>query len=1437
MGEDEDGELGPGDVPWIRDEFDGLREQLGRCSGDDPELPRLCAEAADLGYVLWVLADAAGEATDPDVVEKLFGRAFENPGAGSLWEVWRVRYAHVLNVRYERDPARADLLDRVEALAAEGTESLGTWLALGARAEEAEADRGVAAAVVATGRLILARVSRIRCQAYDPGDPHHAHAGHGPWSTPPPALLAEAVHRHRAALDGHEPESWAGVDLRVGLGYLRLAEALTQEPGRETASLAAESAAHYAAVLALDTPYADLPMLHAGRGTALLWLGRLRTDRSAVREAVREFERSLDGVREAVPAEGPEPPWRQAAEFRAGFARGLLCLPHEEFARVTGVGSGAAALTVRSFVLPGVRERMAPQVLALIGRLLHESALGRGDREERFRALGLLQEAVRRWRPEEHGSPREAVRFAVLHHHGYAESGDPRWVTSMAEAAALALTDGSLPQTLAVFARSLLGRAGDLAAEHGRPAPAGAVPPDPDELIVLIAQISQSERDGAPPVFAPGNGQLPVELLREFGRGGRADWWESVFRRWEALPEGGRKRSWAAVLSLGNRLLNDPPVEHVTRDQWRVLVGAVLRSDIGHPALAAYAQALERAFEMVQLSEYAPTETVSSTASPLDQAIETLGRDLEAMAGGPGDPSDPYGSLMAGEREALEHLRLTAIAHRGLIRGTVDDAETGLRGWEQLRGGGGSPAGRMDAAVGVMLMGGEVRRGWFREDLDAVDRALARLAGHYTTLGEDPAVRIWFWPALEMSWMFRDDLASRLGRPTVPPVFDRPSPGELRRRTASLSAGDRARVLGECGAARCLQALKRGDLLAFREALPLVEEAERLSPEGSDSWLQLMGLLGSGTAILSRKDPSPRRRSAGHSDAIALLEDAIRHLGGPTHRMWVPMVLCLALAYRSRGDSRRDDLGTGRRLGREALRGLAWSALLQSGTEHTTEAVRQAVEMGFQVVRWCLTDRMPEDMLYALDACRGLALHAAAVARSVPESLTAAGQGALAEEWRRYQEANEGVPSELRRRALATLFAGEPVTGRRAGALLDPPTPAEIGTALRALGQDALVYLVGGAGNGEGAALVVTSRGKTYLVPLPELRENAPELRHPLPYEGGPGRDLGPVPGGVAGGPGDPPVPARERLERLCSWAWSAAVHPLLGLFSGAGRAGRVPRLVLAPMGRLSLVPWHAAWAPGGPGSPPGARRYALGEVEISYTASARLLCDVAARPPVPVTEAALVVGDPTGDLPYAGAEADAVQRLLYPAGRFLGRRAEGSADGPGTPEEVLGWLRGEADPGGTLHLACHGTVIENRRHSARLALHGGDLAAEELAGAAGDRLGLVVLAACRTHVSGLGHNEAFSLATAFLVAGARSVVGSLWPVPDESTSLLMFMTHHFLRAESEAPARALRRAQLWMLDPDRVSPSSLPAALAARAASIDPGDVGAWAGFTHLGW
>jgi CHAT domain-containing protein len=97
-------------------------------------------------------------------------------------------------------------------------------------------------------------------------------------------------------------------------------------------------------------------------------------------------------------------------------------------------------------------------------------------------------------------------------------------------------------------------------------------------------------------------------------------------------------------------------------------------------------------------------------------------------------------------------------------------------------------------------------------------------------------------------------------------------------------------------------------------------------------------------------------------------------------------------------------------------------------------------------------------------------------------------------------------------------------------------------------------------------------------------------------------------------------------------------------------------------------------------------------------------------------------------------------------------------------------------------------------------------------------------------------HDEALTLASALLAAGASGVVGARWPADDAATALLMVMFHHFLNNGHGQPADALRAAQAWMLDPARTPLPDLPAELAEVAIDTDLALVQAWAAFTYQG-
>jgi CHAT domain-containing protein len=77
----------------------------------------------------------------------------------------------------------------------------------------------------------------------------------------------------------------------------------------------------------------------------------------------------------------------------------------------------------------------------------------------------------------------------------------------------------------------------------------------------------------------------------------------------------------------------------------------------------------------------------------------------------------------------------------------------------------------------------------------------------------------------------------------------------------------------------------------------------------------------------------------------------------------------------------------------------------------------------------------------------------------------------------------------------------------------------------------------------------------------------------------------------------------------------------------------------------------------------------------------------------------------------------------------------------------------------------------------------------------------LVTLSACETGmVIPSGADEYIGIASGFIHAGAKTVISSLWSVPDISTSLLMKKMYSLIK-EGEGRAEALRAAQLWLKD------------------------------------
>ncbi len=258
--------------------------------------------------------------------------------------------------------------------------------------------------------------------------------------------------------------------------------------------------------------------------------------------------------------------------------------------------------------------------------------------------------------------------------------------------------------------------------------------------------------------------------------------------------------------------------------------------------------------------------------------------------------------------------------------------------------------------------------------------------------------------------------------------------------------------------------------------------------------------------------------------------------------------------------------------------------------------------------------------------------------------------------------------------------------------------------------------------------------------------------------------------------------------------AWMSKL--LLAPFGERLRAAK--RVIVVPHAQLGMVPFAALEVNGRP----------LGMTHAVTVVPAAALLRRPARAPRPasasIPSGVLVVGDPShmvhhgpdghahelAALPNAREEARLVA-ALHGATPLLGDDARGAA----VRKQLSGGSR-------VVHLATHGVLEPDAPLASAVVLAEGDeLTAADWAGLHLDA-DIVVLSACNTGRGDLQGGELVGLARAILVAGARAVLVSLWPVADRSTSLLMLQFHRQL-CSGAPPDEALRRATEWLANAD----------------------------------
>jgi CHAT domain-containing protein len=208
----------------------------------------------------------------------------------------------------------------------------------------------------------------------------------------------------------------------------------------------------------------------------------------------------------------------------------------------------------------------------------------------------------------------------------------------------------------------------------------------------------------------------------------------------------------------------------------------------------------------------------------------------------------------------------------------------------------------------------------------------------------------------------------------------------------------------------------------------------------------------------------------------------------------------------------------------------------------------------------------------------------------------------------------------------------------------------------------------------------------------------------------------------------------------------------------------------------------------------------------ISYAPSGTQLLRLLERPRPQVAPTLLAVADPLfapskyAELPGTGREAQLL-RGLFDQANVLCRAAASASE--------LEALRaaGRLSQYRYLHFATHGEADRGKAFESALILADGRrLTANDILEKWQLDAELVTLSACESGLGPSGGAEGYlGFGQAFLLAGARSVVLSLWQVDDTATALLMQRFYQNLlgkRTDLKAPltkAEALREAKQWL--------------------------------------
>jgi CHAT domain-containing protein len=218
-----------------------------------------------------------------------------------------------------------------------------------------------------------------------------------------------------------------------------------------------------------------------------------------------------------------------------------------------------------------------------------------------------------------------------------------------------------------------------------------------------------------------------------------------------------------------------------------------------------------------------------------------------------------------------------------------------------------------------------------------------------------------------------------------------------------------------------------------------------------------------------------------------------------------------------------------------------------------------------------------------------------------------------------------------------------------------------------------------------------------------------------------------------------------------------------------------IKEVVFIPYSLFNMLPLQAMFVSDG-----GPRKYIIDDYLIRFSPSAKLLKECMGRNREINGQILAVCSNPQKDLFFAEYEADVVKKL-FPDARLVHEPSKNDLPKIGHDASVLHFT-GHSGPAGLILSQQEMIAAEDIADNVQLS-----------------QCYLATLSACGTGYVPFSYaDEGFGIHTAFMLAGAPTVVCSLWHVSDYSTALLMAKMYQGIK-DGIGRAESLRQSQLWL--------------------------------------